>query len=157
MTFPSRPPVYSGVDGKPPTAFVFGLQALQDQKPVAAGTGPDGGISEVISLVSGGLAKIDFARQTDFTYGASTSLYDVTSKGLRAGDPIADCFCSVSYEHHTLLAVADGVGWGEPSRRAARCAVLGAMSHLHRELQGGKCMAAWASMMIDGAWDGCMG
>jgi hypothetical protein len=34
-----------------------------------------------------------------------------------------------------LLAVADGVNWGEPPRRAARCAVLGCLSSLHKALQ----------------------
>ncbi len=33
------------------------------------------------------------------------------------------------------MAVADGVGWGDAARRAARCAVLGVMDHLHRQLQ----------------------
>jgi hypothetical protein len=31
--------------------------------------------------------------------------------------------------------VADGVNWGEPARRAARCAVLGSTEHLHQMLQ----------------------
>ncbi|GFH14912.1 PPM-type phosphatase domain-containing protein [Haematococcus lacustris] len=36
----------------------------------------------------------------------------------------------------SVLALADGVNWGEPARRAARCAVLGACAHLHQALAG---------------------
>lgn len=92
----------------------------------------------VITLVpNGGLDRVDFNKQTESLCGSSSSLYEVSSKGTRSGDPIADCHACLSYDSHTVLAVADGVGWGEPSRRAARCAVLGALDSIHRELEGG--------------------
>lgn len=33
-----------------------------------------------------------------------------------------------------IMAVADGVNWGEPAKRAARCAVLGCVHYLHNQL-----------------------
>jgi len=63
-------------------------------------------------------------------------MYDAAPvTGRRSGDPIADCFVTLGYANGALLAVADGVNWGEPARRAARCAVLGATAHLHAALQ----------------------
>lgn len=41
----------------------------------------------------------------------------------------------VGYGSGAFLAVADGVNWGEPARRAARCAVLGATAHMHAALE----------------------
>ena len=134
----ARAVVYSGTDGRPPST-AFDLVVLAAPSTLrAAGTGPDHGISNVITLADGGLRHIDFDTQTHWAYGNSTSLYDMISEDVRAGDPIADCFASLSYEHHTVMAVGDGVGWGKPSKRAARCAVLGAADHLHRHLQGGE-------------------
>ncbi|GFH16088.1 PPM-type phosphatase domain-containing protein [Haematococcus lacustris] len=49
-------------------------------------------------------------------------------------------YSTASYDHEhmkgSVLALADGVNWGEPARRAARCAVLGACAHLHQALAG---------------------
>lgn len=80
--------------------------------------------------------KVQFDHQTAWACGHSTSLYDLipSASGARAGDPIADCYALIAYDHHTVLVVADGVNWGEPAKRAARSAVLGAVAHLHKHL-----------------------
>lgn len=71
----------------------------------------------------------------DWVYGNSISMYDASPvTARRSGDPIADCFVALGYPSGALLAVADGVNWGEPARRAARCAVLGATAHLQASL-----------------------
>jgi hypothetical protein len=60
--------------------------------------------------------------------------------GQRNGDPIADCFAAIAYQQGAILALADGVNWGERPKAAARGAVLGFCSSLHQQLayaQGG--------------------
>ena len=51
-----------------------------------------------------------------------------------AGDPIADAFALVGRRNNALLVCADGVNWGEKSKLAARCAVYGAVKHMHEQL-----------------------
>ena len=53
---------------------------------------------------------------------------------LRTGDPIADVFAIRTTSNGCIMALADGVGWGQGSRRAAQCAVKGAMGHLWSKL-----------------------
>lgn len=78
-------------------------------------------------------------------FGVSTSLYErhpITQQC--AGTPIADVFALVARENNSILAIADGVNWGEGSpisvayilwslgaRLAARCAIRGAIDHLN--------------------------
>lgn len=50
------------------------------------------------------------------------------------GDPIADSFGIVARENSAILCLADGVNWGERSRRASRCAVHGCVDYLNRAL-----------------------
>jgi len=38
---------------------------------------------------------------------------------LLQGDPIADAYRSVAFDHGSIVCVSDGCGWGEPSREAA--------------------------------------
>ncbi|GIM01870.1 hypothetical protein Vretimale_6664 [Volvox reticuliferus] len=62
-------------------------------------------------------------------------MYDLGPTGRRNGEPVADCFGILAYPEGAILAVADGVNWGEPPRRAARCAVLGCLNHMHHALK----------------------
>ncbi|GAX72710.1 hypothetical protein CEUSTIGMA_g166.t1 [Chlamydomonas eustigma] len=123
--------LHSGKDGSPPSCSydIFGVGNRTVQ---AACTGPDIGISEYSNLF--GSASHELKMETDWAYGRSTSLYDVGPSGVRAGEPIADCFAVVRFQDLNVLTVADGVGWGEPSKRAARSAVFGAISFLIKEL-----------------------
>lgn len=70
-------------------------------------------------------------------YGIGTSLYDCDPvTNLTNGDPVADVYAVVAGENSCILALADGVNWGEKSRLAARCAIAGCLqylsSHLHK-------------------------
>lgn len=78
-----------------------------------------------------------WAVDSDYACGLSTSLYernpisqDVT------GSPIADCFALISRRDSCILALADGVNWGEKACLAARAAVRGAMEYLDTALFG---------------------
>jgi len=55
-----------------------------------------------------------------------TYAYDVI-KGKRAGQPNADSFYAEAYYNSLIFGVADGIGWGVPSRRASQSALLGFM------------------------------
>ncbi|CAK5107278.1 unnamed protein product [Meloidogyne enterolobii] len=68
--------------------------------------------------------------------GLSTSLYERHPvSGLPAGHPIADVFGIIARENNAILALADGVNWGEGARLAARCAIRGAIDHLNNAIE----------------------
>ncbi|CAP24187.2 Protein CBG02308 [Caenorhabditis briggsae] len=65
-------------------------------------------------------------------YGMSVSLYEKNPiTGVNAGEPIADVWGVVGRSNNGVLALADGVNWGEGARLAARCAIRGAIDHLN--------------------------
>uniref|UniRef100_A0A6A7G5C4 PP2C-like domain-containing protein CG9801 n=1 Tax=Hirondellea gigas TaxID=1518452 RepID=A0A6A7G5C4_9CRUS len=78
---------------------------------------------------------LNWNRPSDRAFGLSTTLYErhPISKE-RAGNPIADSFGVVARYNSALLALADGVNWGEKACLAARCAVHGCLSHLNTVL-----------------------
>jgi hypothetical protein len=66
----------------------------------------------------------------------STSLYEKHPiTGVNAGTPIADVFGIIARENNAVVALADGVNWGEASRLAARCAIRGAIDHLNSAIE----------------------
>ncbi|XP_066996782.2 PP2C-like domain-containing protein CG9801 [Anabrus simplex] len=68
-------------------------------------------------------------------YGAATTLYEkhpITNEN--AGNPIADCFAVVAREDSAILALADGVNWGEKACVAARSAIHGCVEYLNKAL-----------------------
>uniref|UniRef100_A0A1I8AZ45 PPM-type phosphatase domain-containing protein n=1 Tax=Meloidogyne hapla TaxID=6305 RepID=A0A1I8AZ45_MELHA len=68
--------------------------------------------------------------------GISTSLYERHPvSGLPAGHPIADVFGIIARENNAILALADGVNWGDGARLAARCAIRGAIDHLNTAIE----------------------
>ncbi|TMS33835.1 hypothetical protein L596_001526 [Steinernema carpocapsae] len=70
--------------------------------------------------------------------GMSVSLYEKNPvTGIRAGTPIADVYGVIARENNAVLALADGVNWGEGARLAARCAVRGALDHLNAHIEDG--------------------
>lgn len=78
---------------------------------------------------------LNWNRPHNRAYGLSTTLYErhpVTNE--RAGNPIADAFGVVAREDSAILALADGVNWGEKASIAARCAVHGCLHHLNTAL-----------------------
>lgn len=50
------------------------------------------------------------------------------------GNPIADVFAVCARENNAILAIADGVNWGEKARIAGQCAVRGAVDFLEAVL-----------------------
>ncbi|XP_015791644.1 PP2C-like domain-containing protein CG9801 [Tetranychus urticae] len=72
---------------------------------------------------------------TENAFGLATSLYEshpTTSE--RAGEPIADSFGICVRENSAILALADGVNWGEGACIAARSAIHGAIEYLNKAL-----------------------
>lgn len=68
-------------------------------------------------------------------WGTAVSLYDLDPlTGQRNGDPIADCFAAIAYQQGAVMALADGVNWGERPKAAATGAVLGFCASLHQQL-----------------------
>ncbi|KAF5842897.1 hypothetical protein DUNSADRAFT_4356 [Dunaliella salina] len=138
------PSVKSGTPGArlslPPVDDVH--FAAIDASLLSALSGPDGGVQVIRSCAPDLKLPWPWNKGSSWAYGSSISLYDATitaGKPTRSGDPIADCFAIISFKGGALLMVADGVNWGEPARRAARCAVLGATQHLCAMMQEKVC------------------
>ncbi|XP_030747522.1 PP2C-like domain-containing protein CG9801 isoform X2 [Sitophilus oryzae] len=73
--------------------------------------------------------------KTDSFYGLSDSLYDrnqVTKS--KNGDPIADCFGLIARNDSAILAVADGVNWGEKASIAAKSAIHASLHYLNKTI-----------------------
>jgi hypothetical protein len=82
-------------------------------------------------------------------WGVATSLYDLDPlTGHRNGDPIADCFAAIAYQQGAVLALADGVNWGERPKAAARGAVLGFCSSLHQQLAYAQGEGLWQVLWL---------
>ena len=127
---------------------------------VSSFTGPCGGITQQdreSNLFPRDQEEVagskDWNVPSENAYGISLSLYEEDKSKQRLetihgipqltttviGDPIADVFAVMVRENSTILALADGVGWGKNPRLAARCAVRGVMDHFSaniRRLQG---------------------
>uniref|UniRef100_U5EZ54 PPM-type phosphatase domain-containing protein n=1 Tax=Corethrella appendiculata TaxID=1370023 RepID=U5EZ54_9DIPT len=70
-------------------------------------------------------------------YGLSISLYEeniLTNE--RLGNPIADCYGLISRGDVVVMALADGVNWGEGARIAARSAVQGSLEYIDNAVFG---------------------
>ncbi|XP_044260360.1 PP2C-like domain-containing protein CG9801 isoform X1 [Tribolium madens] len=77
----------------------------------------------------------EWTKKSDLVFGISDSLYDrnqVTDN--KNGDPIADCFGIIARENSAILAVADGVNWGEKASIAAKSAVHGSLHYLNKTI-----------------------
>uniref|UniRef100_A0A182JSA0 PPM-type phosphatase domain-containing protein n=1 Tax=Anopheles christyi TaxID=43041 RepID=A0A182JSA0_9DIPT len=79
----------------------------------------------------------DWNRPNENAYGISVSLYEKHLQTCgNVGDPIADCFGIVSRADSCIMAMADGVNWGEGARIAARSAIQGAIEYLSSAVFG---------------------
>ncbi|XP_062714948.1 PP2C-like domain-containing protein CG9801 [Aedes albopictus] len=73
----------------------------------------------------------------DHAYGISVSLYEKNFiTGENIGNPVADCFGIIARETTCIMALADGVNWGDGAQLAARCAVQGAIEYLNSAIFG---------------------
>ncbi|XP_044738971.1 PP2C-like domain-containing protein CG9801 isoform X2 [Chrysoperla carnea] len=80
----------------------------------------------------------DWNNASDFAYGLSNTLYEknpITSKNN--GDPIADCFGIIARKDSAILALADGVNWGQKASIAAKSAVHGCLHYLNNTIFSG--------------------
>jgi serine/threonine protein phosphatase PrpC len=148
-----RPGLHHGKEVK---AVPLVALAEPSRGPVAASfTGPNAGLTALDPKYSANSRESDvqiadtknWDRPSEFAYGISVSLYEEDrSPGAappptpslpeeaRAGDPVADVFGVQVRENVAVLALADGVGWGQKPRLAARCAVRAVMEHVTASL-----------------------
>ena len=97
-----------------------------------AATGPEEGVR---NIPPGYEPLSRWTERHPQAYGIGTSLYDCDPVTNRtSGDPVADVYAVVAGENSCILALADGVGWGEKSRLAARCAIAGCLQYLSSHL-----------------------
>lgn len=79
----------------------------------------------------------NWKQSTDHAYGISVSLYEKNClSGDNIGNPVADCFGILARGNSCIMALADGVNWGEGARLAARCAVQGTIDYLNSAIFG---------------------
>lgn len=109
--------------------------------------------SATIALRSGGdnlIAGVaNWNAWSERAYGLSTTLYEGHPRsGAKAGEPIADAFGIVVRENSAILALADGVNWGERASLAAKCAVHGCLDYLNRVVYGDSGTAVTSTMDI---------
>lgn len=85
----------------------------------------------------------------DRCFGVSVSLYEKNPlTGINAGNPIADVFGVIARDNNAIIALADGVNWGEGARLAARCAIRGAIDHLNQHLFNSECRTTTVSFCL---------
>ena len=112
---------------------------------IVAATGPAGGIKKVDVSCHGnkskkntfaGIPNKKWSQHGHYrAYGMSTSLYERNPMtNTITGDPVADVYSIIARPNNCILALADGVNWGEKSRLAARCAVAGSLNYLNENL-----------------------
>lgn len=103
-----------------------------------AATGPGDGVKDIFLEIADDceqISKWNTAQEPRRAFGKGTSLYhqDPVSNCFW-GDPVADVYAVIARENSCILALADGVSWGEKSRLTARCAVAGCLQHLNTHL-----------------------
>ncbi|XP_076257159.1 PP2C-like domain-containing protein CG9801 isoform X4 [Rhynchophorus ferrugineus] len=77
----------------------------------------------------------EWNRKSDYVYGLSDSLYDQNQvTKCKNGDPIADCFGIITRNDSAILAVADGVNWGEKASIAAKSAIHASLHYLNKTI-----------------------
>jgi serine/threonine protein phosphatase PrpC len=76
-----------------------------------------------VTTIEGPTKDITEFKFDDVISAKSISTYPLKGNGERKGDPICDQFNGKLFANGSIIALADGCGWGEPVREAARCAV----------------------------------
>lgn len=106
-------------------------EAEEDNSKISLNTSDLGEALDIIAGLS------NWSVDSDYACGMSTSLYErnpITEE--LTGSPIADCFALISRRDSCILALADGVNWGEKACLAARAAIRGSVEYLETALFG---------------------
>lgn len=87
------------------------------------------------NMLSDSFQDINWKFSSDDAYGISISLYEKhLLTGDHIGSPIADCYGLIARKNVCIMALSDGVNWGEASKLAARSAIYGSLEYLNRAL-----------------------
>ena len=87
-------------------------------------------------------------------YGIAVSLYEEDKKrGKTMGEPIADVFGIVRRKNSSFMALADGCGWGDKPRLAARSAVKAALDYLNTNLHNIKTTHRLGKLMVEAMFE----
>ena len=73
----------------------------------------------------------------DYADGIVTTLYERRNHGETKdyiGDPVADSLAVITRRNSSILALADGVSWGQKSRLAATCSIYASVTYLNEHL-----------------------
>ncbi|KRT80503.1 hypothetical protein AMK59_7283 [Oryctes borbonicus] len=100
------------------------------QRPISAATvdGAEHGGTHIDDV----LLPEEWQKYSEHIYGLSDSLYDKNQiSNIKNGDPVADCFGIIARKDSAILAVADGVNWGEKACIAAKSAIHGCLHYLN--------------------------
>lgn len=76
----------------------------------------------------------DWNQRKDYADGHATSLYERSSNDEKSkfiGDPVADALAVVTRRDSCILALADGVSWGQKSKLASTCSIYGSVTYLN--------------------------
>ena len=122
---------------------------------VSAYTGPEAGLTWEEDRIKKSKTPTEHAgihwgqKWNQNAYGVAVSLYEEDKlKGRTMGEPIADVFAVIRRRNCSFMALADGCGWGEKPRLAARSAVKAAIDFLNSHLQDMKTTHKLSKLMI---------
>lgn len=76
-------------------------------------------------------------KRKDYADGIVLSLYEQSSHGNTKqfiGDPVADSLAVVTRSNSCIMALADGVSWGNKSRLASTCSIYASVTYLDEHL-----------------------
>lgn len=131
-----------------------------DSTIISAYTGPEAGITWEEDKVKKSKAPTEHSgihwgqRWNQNAYGVAVSLYEEDlTRGKTMGDPVADVFGIVRRKNCSFMALADGCGWGEKPRLAARCAVRAALDHLDQRLYDMKTTHKVCRILLDAMFE----
>ncbi|KAI4454752.1 tipa [Holotrichia oblita] len=105
------------------------------QRPVSTVSALSGLSEQDTAHINDALLPEEWQKHSDYVYGLSDSLYDKNQiTNIKNGDPIADCFGVITRKDSAILAVADGVNWGEKACIAAKSAIHGCLHYLNKTI-----------------------
>eukprot|EP01104_Vermistella_antarctica_P009100 TRINITY_DN2320_c0_g1_i2.p1 TRINITY_DN2320_c0_g1~~TRINITY_DN2320_c0_g1_i2.p1 ORF type:complete len:3638 (+),score=457.03 TRINITY_DN2320_c0_g1_i2:486-11399(+) len=97
--------------------------------------GPDARVLSYNPGADMSAAGLQVPRSASTAFGTSVTTYDKNLQtGQRMGDPIADTYAVEQHGSWSLIALADGVSWGEKATNASACAVASALKYSREKL-----------------------